>query len=666
MGKTTLLNRVFHAIEDDESLASHWMPICFSEEQYNIGELADLWLNALEQISELEQSGEESTKLKDLIEDMVETYRGEELEEVAYRRLREVWIQKRRRLLLLVDNLDLVLDRIDSDREAHTLRKALQSDEWLLLIGASSHPIEATYEYDKPFYEQFQLLELHPLSRDEMEDLLVGLGRYSGRELTLRRIVEERRGLLDVLHCMTDGNVRTTTVLFSILAEHPEADLRFLMGRLLDQQTSFYKGRIEALPPQGQRVFDSLARHGNPSTAEDIAREIRIERGVASAQLHRLAEKSLVRKQQTGAKQPLSFEVRDRLFNLWYLMRSGRRQRQQMWDTIAFLSLLVEPAKAPSPQEELLADLHFLGLADTMLTAQLDREVADLGKELRMQALQDQHQLALGSALSAPQKARTLALFYHGQYQDVADLAVGLLAASNHQHTAFATLCQARALELLGRQEDALLALRMGLDTAQVDFFRLEQARLLIALGRSRDAQEVLLRLTLSQTSLPPGSLADLALAAAHSGEAELAMAGNLLVGRARRQAPENLSVLLTSCEIEMLLHRPAEAMGHLEQGIVRLAPASWKDTLPPGAGAVLETIFRVARSMREEALSSTLLPVLETTGLGERWRPLAHALAHLGGDEDRLGRLAPEIQTYTRMVEERIRPTETLAGAPA
>lgn len=70
MGKTTLLKRLAIAIRQDSELSSHLIPLTFPEEQYNVKDLADLWLNAMDALGdELEGSGrkEEAHELDDAI-----------------------------------------------------------------------------------------------------------------------------------------------------------------------------------------------------------------------------------------------------------------------------------------------------------------------------------------------------------------------------------------------------------------------------------------------------------------------------------------------------------------------------------------------------------------------------------------------------------------------
>ncbi len=61
MGKTMLLRRLRFAIEDDATLATHWFPLTFPEEQYHIVRLSDFWANCLDALSDmLDEHGREA------------------------------------------------------------------------------------------------------------------------------------------------------------------------------------------------------------------------------------------------------------------------------------------------------------------------------------------------------------------------------------------------------------------------------------------------------------------------------------------------------------------------------------------------------------------------------------------------------------------------------
>src|SRR5258708_1463875 len=62
LGKTMLLRRLAFAIEDDPGLAAAWMPLVFPEEQYNVANLADFWLNCVDALSDaLDRAGDRTS-----------------------------------------------------------------------------------------------------------------------------------------------------------------------------------------------------------------------------------------------------------------------------------------------------------------------------------------------------------------------------------------------------------------------------------------------------------------------------------------------------------------------------------------------------------------------------------------------------------------------------
>lgn len=331
MGKTTLLHRLAYAVEDDPDLGETWLPVLFDEEQLNVGELADFWLNALEMLS----IAADDRTIKERADRLSTTLKERELEEAAYEALAESARRLCRRLLLLVDNVDLVLSRIDPDREASRLREILQHEPWLMLVGTSSRAIESTYDYGQPFYEMFRILELAPLDERQTLDMLAGLAeRYDAPDVG--QVTREDPARIRKLRQLMGGNPRTVALLFEVLQQGATSDFRTQLERLLDSSTSLYKERLESLPVQSQRVFDALAKRWDPASATQIAEDLRIDRGTASGQLHRLSEKGLVEKVKLP-RRALGFQVRERFFNIWCLMRSGRRSRQRLrWLMEAF------------------------------------------------------------------------------------------------------------------------------------------------------------------------------------------------------------------------------------------------------------------------------------------------------------------------------------------
>lgn len=328
MGKTTLLQRVADRACQDPELEDDWLALVFAEEQYGIGELADLWLNTLDLL------GAHAPGLEGRVEALTGQYRGAALEEAARLSLEAATEVLGRRLLLLVDNIDLVLARIDPDVEASMLREVLQTAPWLMVVGASSRPVAQTYRYDEPFYEQFTLLELGPLTPEEGVDFLVDLSqRLEAPQVNAR--VEASRPALEALLCLLDGSPRALGLLFEALAIGPEPSLPEALELVLDRLTPLYRERLDALALQSQRVLLRLAVSGR-ATARQLAVPLRMDRGAVSGQLHRLhGRDGLVDKVDVPGR-AIGFEVREQLFGTWCVMRSGRAGRQTLRDLAAF------------------------------------------------------------------------------------------------------------------------------------------------------------------------------------------------------------------------------------------------------------------------------------------------------------------------------------------
>src|SRR5439155_17811708 len=116
LGKTTLLRRLAFAVEDDPGLAATWMPLVFPEEQYNVASLADFWLNCVDALSDaLDRSGDRaaSQTLDSRVENVPPV--GAERSGAALSLLLDEADRLGRRILLLVDNIDIVLDRLKPD-----------------------------------------------------------------------------------------------------------------------------------------------------------------------------------------------------------------------------------------------------------------------------------------------------------------------------------------------------------------------------------------------------------------------------------------------------------------------------------------------------------------------------------------------------------------------
>jgi len=110
---------------------------------------------------------------------------------------------------------------------------------------------------------------------------------------------------------------------------------------MLDTFTGCYLARTEALPIQARAVFDALALNWNPMTAAAVGQTTGLETVAVSSQLSRLEKLGYVEAVALSrrGKGRSGFQVVERFFNIWYLMRNGHRRARQR---IKFLTVFLQ------------------------------------------------------------------------------------------------------------------------------------------------------------------------------------------------------------------------------------------------------------------------------------------------------------------------------------
>ena len=336
MGKTTLLRRVAAEVDRDPSLRARWIALRFPEEQYNIATLSDLWINCLDALAVARaRQGEQAEVAR--VEDFVTGLPQEETARAtqALDKLLEI-VSGARGLVLCIDNLQQVLGRLKA--EAWALRKVLGGSHRVVVLGAS--PGELVSTYDEPFYDFFQAHRLRGLDLEETRALLLHFARRAGPVAVAA--IEERAARVKTLHVLTGGNPRILVILAGVISADPDGDVREQLEQLLDQITPLYKARFDELSDQPQRVLDALAMLWDPATAAQVAAHARLEVNSASTQLARLHEAGLVDKVDIPGTSRQGFQVGERFFNIWYLMRASRKMRGKLRALTLFMESMYE------------------------------------------------------------------------------------------------------------------------------------------------------------------------------------------------------------------------------------------------------------------------------------------------------------------------------------
>ncbi|MBH1970197.1 MAG: AAA family ATPase, partial [Moraxellaceae bacterium] len=358
MGKSTLLHRVALEIEDT-ALKQLWLPLRLPEEQYTVSTLAEFWANVLDALADALERRQQATQEIDSAANQIALLPVEQREE-AITSLLESWCQThQQRLVLLIDNTDMLFRNLVSAVSAKktgdalplwSLRKTLQHKKHLFWLGGSYLALETETMYHDAFLDFFHTIELKPLALEEMRDALLALaGAFgAGRGLKgdeaiaeMNRTLVSRPERLHILRQLTGGNPRTTVMLYELFAAGGDDSVKADLERLLDLMTPLYKARVEALADQPRKILAHIMEHWFPIALKDLSHAAGFPNNILSPQLKRLeVEEGLIERTNLPETRRNGYQVAERFFNIWYLMRyAPRRLRMRLTWLVEFMRM---------------------------------------------------------------------------------------------------------------------------------------------------------------------------------------------------------------------------------------------------------------------------------------------------------------------------------------
>jgi tetratricopeptide (TPR) repeat protein len=351
IGKTNLLIMVRLRVEADPELARAYLPLQTVEEEYSVAGLRDLLVRVLELVAERGADHALQDAMSAVSAESDDSLAVEEAIEV----LRRYHGETGRKLLLLVDNLDLILgDQFSDDTQLGRLRDLLMNEGFLVLIGAAPTHFEEVSGYDRPLYNFFRVVPLRELTVEEMEELLARRAREDDNEELLGR-VRGSRARLEALHHLTGGSPRLVLMLYQLCTHTELPEVRAAIRMILDDLTPYYKARLEGLSPQQRKVMDTFARLGRPATPTEIAAEARLEVNSVNTALQRLRERGFVSVAQQARRRSTLYVVRERIFRIWHQMRFSADRRRRLEFLIDFIRIWYERPEWRAETARLLA-----------------------------------------------------------------------------------------------------------------------------------------------------------------------------------------------------------------------------------------------------------------------------------------------------------------------
>jgi tetratricopeptide (TPR) repeat protein len=271
---------------------------------------------------------------------------AEDLQEAAFALLKDWRHQHQKRLVLLVDNLDLILEQMNDEQNNAELRKVLMNDGTIMLIGGATTFFHEARAYDQPLYNFFKIYNLSELQFSEIQDLLRQRAARDQIPDFERKLTDDPSRLRTLVY-FTGGNPRLLLMLYQVVTQPDMVQVQVGLEKLLDEVTPYYKAKTESLPAQQRKILDHIARESAGThegvTPTAIATALRLPPNQMSSQLKRLTDLGYVRAANLRERSSY-YALSEPLYAIWYQMRFGRDARQRMQWLVSFLQVWYEDA----------------------------------------------------------------------------------------------------------------------------------------------------------------------------------------------------------------------------------------------------------------------------------------------------------------------------------
>ncbi len=326
IGKTMLVLRLALAVRQDESLSRSWYPVVLPEEVYDVASEGEVWLRVLERIAVQErEAGRDYNRWLQSYESLRGEREEQRLRVQALTALSEFAGERNTRLMVIIENLQMVLGEQSGSDAAWDFRRTLLNNSEIMIIATATTRFKEIMNAEKANFELFREITLTPLSTEDC--------RVLWRLITGEDLVNDRIRPMEVL---TGGSPRLLAILADFSKGKALTELMDDLVILIDDHTTYFKANVEALPSLERRVFVTLAELWGPAEARQVARRCRLEVNKTSALLKRLVEKGAVVEAGKVGRKNL-YQVAERLYNIYHLMRLSGIETDRVRALVRFM-----------------------------------------------------------------------------------------------------------------------------------------------------------------------------------------------------------------------------------------------------------------------------------------------------------------------------------------
>ena len=345
-GKTSLLLRVAAEARRDAALAAFCFPVVFAEESYEVATAGEFWLECLTQLTaRAAPYGEDEPDLERTVGELRAVRDDRVLGDRCLGALLDFADRRGQRLLLVVENLNMLFRDIADPDAGWELRHVLQTEPRIILFASATSRFDEIDHPDHALYDLFRVRTLRPLDTDQCAALWEAVaGRPAARE-TVRS-----------LEILTGGSPRLIAIVARFGAGRSFRELMADLLDLVDDHTEYFKSHLESLPAQERRVYLALAALWKPATTREIADRTRLAPSPCSAQLARLRERGAVQ-EAGGSARRKQYYLTERLYNIFYLLRRRSGPDRLVEALVCFMESYYSPQELKNVGARMVSEL---------------------------------------------------------------------------------------------------------------------------------------------------------------------------------------------------------------------------------------------------------------------------------------------------------------------
>ena len=348
-GKTSLLLRVAAEVRRDAALASRCFPVVFSEESYEVATAGEFWLECLTNLATQAPRREEAPDLHRAVEELRAIRDDLTLADRCLGALLDFADREDKRLVLMVENVNMLFGDMTDPDAGWRLRKILQTEPRIIVFASATSRFDEIDQPDRALYDLFRVRTLRPLDTNQCAVLWETVSGHRPAPQTVRS-----------LEILTGGSPRLISIVARFGAGLSFRDLMAHLLDVVDDHTVYFKGHLESLPAQERRVYLALATLWKPATTREIADHARLETSTCSAQLARLGERGVVRVAGGSARRK-QYYLTERLYNIYYLLRRRRGPDRLVEALIHFMESYYSPPELKDISARMVHDAGGLG-----------------------------------------------------------------------------------------------------------------------------------------------------------------------------------------------------------------------------------------------------------------------------------------------------------------